>query len=166
MPQGHSTITAIPTMPNDTNPTSNLCVLSGSFEYKLDSQNRVAVPSEWRKQSPTGCFVLIPGRDQTLQLYTKEVYNERIGARLNALSPSNPADLKKLRQIGARTFNLQCDKQGRIQIPPILMEFAQLKDSVAFIASGNFGQIMDGARWRAEFEAFNETGDSFLDVLD
>ena len=94
-------------MPNDTNPTSNLCVLSGSFEYKLDSQNRVAVPSEWRKQSPTGCFVLIPGRDQTLQLYTKEVYNDRIGARLNALSPSNPADLKKLRQIGARTFNLQ-----------------------------------------------------------
>jgi len=166
MPQGRSAITTIPTMPNDTNPTSNLCVLSGSFEYKLDSQNRVAVPSEWRKQSPTGCFVLIPGRDQTLQLYTKEVYNERIGARLNALSPSNPADLKKLRQIGARTFNLQCDKQGRIQIPPILMEFAQLKDSVAFIASGNFGQIMDGARWKAEFEAFNETGDSFLDVLD
>ncbi|MBR6240256.1 MAG: hypothetical protein IKQ82_02250 [Lentisphaeria bacterium] len=166
MPQGRSTITTIPTMPNDTNPTSNLCVLSGSFEYKLDSQNRVAVPSEWRKQSPTGCFVLIPGRDQTLQLYTKEVYNERIGARLNALSPSNPADLKKLRQIGARTFNLQCDKQGRIQIPPILMEFAQLKDSVAFIASGNFGQIMDGTRWKAEFEAFNETGDSFLDVLD
>ena len=153
-------------MPNDTNPTSNLCVLSGSFEYKLDSQNRVAVPSEWRKQSPTGCFVLIPGRDQTLQLYTKEVYNERIGARLNALSPSNPADLKKLRQIGARTFNLLCDKQGRIQIPQILMDFAQLKDTVAFIASGNFGQIMDGARWKAEFEAFNETGDSFLDVLD
>ena len=166
MPQGRSDIPSIPTMPNDTNPTSNLCVLSGSFEYKLDSQNRVAVPSEWRKQSPTGCFVLIPGRDQTLQLYTKEVYNDRIGAKLNSLSPSNPADLKKLRQMGARTFNLQCDKQGRIQIPPILMEFAQLKSSVAFIASGNFGQIMDGARWKAEFEAFNETGDSFLDVLD
>ena len=46
------------------------------------------------------------------------------------------------------------------------MDFAQLKDSVAFIGSGNFGQIMDGARWKAEFEAFNETGDSFLDVLD
>ena len=85
---------------------------------------------------------------------------------LNALSPSNPADLMKLRQLGARTFKLQCDKQGRIQIPQILMDFAQLKDTVAFIASSNFGQIMDGARWRAEFEAFNETGDSFLDVLD
>ena len=153
-------------MANDTNTTSNICILSGSFEYKLDSQNRVAVPADWRKQSPSGWFVLIPGRDQTLQLYTKEVYNERIGAKLNSLSPSNPADLKKLRQMGARTFNLQCDKQGRIQIPQILMDFAHLKGSVAFIASGNFGQIMDGARWKAEFEAFNETGDSFLDVLD
>ena len=153
-------------MANDTNTTSNFCILSGNCEYKLDSQNRVAVPSDWRKQSPTGCFVLIPGRDQTLQLYTEEVYNERIGKKLNALSPSNPADLKKLRQLGARTFKLQCDKQGRIQIPQILMDFANLKDTVAFIASGNFGQIMDGARWKAEFEAFNETGDSFLDVLD
>ena len=152
-------------MANDTNTTSNICILSGSFEYKLDSQNRVAVPADWRKQSPSGWFVLIPGRDQTLQLYTKEVYNDRIGAKLNSLSPSNPADLKKLRQMGARTFNLQCDKQGRIQIPQILMNFAQLKDTVAFIASGNFGQIMDGGRWKAEFEAFNETGDSFLDVL-
>lgn len=153
-------------MANDTNTTSTFCILSGNCEYKLDSQNRVAVPSDWRKQSPTGCFVLIPGRDQTLQLYTEEVYNARIGAKLNALSPSNPADLKKLRQLGARTFKLQCDKQGRIQIPQILMDFARLKDTVAFIASGNFGQIMDGARWKAEFEAFNETGDSFLDVLD
>ena len=153
-------------MANDTKTTSNFCILSGNCEYKLDSQNRVAVPSDWRKQSPTGCFVLIPGRDQTLQLYTEDVYNARIGAKLNALSPSNPADLKKLRQLGARTFKLQCDKQGRIQIPQILMDFANLKDTVAFIASGNFGQIMDGARWKAEFEAFNETGDSFLDVLD
>ena len=153
-------------MANDTKTSSSFCILSGNCEYKLDSQCRVAVPSDWRSQSPTGCFVLIPGRDQTLQLYTEEVYNERIGAKLNSLSPSNPADLKKLRQLGARTFKLQCDKQGRIQIPRILMDFAQLKDTVAFIASGNFGQIMDGARWKAEFEAFNETGDSFLDVLD
>ena len=153
-------------MANDTKTTSSFCILSGNCEYKLDSQHRVAVPSEWRSQSPTGCFVLIPGRDKTLQLYTEAVFNERIGAKLNSLSPSNKEDLMKLRQLGARTFKLQCDKQGRIQLPQILLEYAQLKDSVAFIASGNFGQIMDGARWKAEFEAFNETGDSFLDVLD
>ena len=153
-------------MANDTKTTSNFCILSGNCEYKLDSQHRVAVPSDWRSQAPTGCFVLMPGRDRTLQLYSEEIYDARIGSKLNALSPSNPADLMKLRQLGARTFKLQCDKQGRIQIPQILMDFAQLKDTVAFIGSGNFGQIMDGARWRAEFEAFNETGDSFLDVLD
>ena len=153
-------------MANDTKTNSGFCILSGNCEYKLDSQHRVAVPSDWRSQTPTGCFVLMPGRDRTLQLYTEEVYNERIGSKLNALSPSNKEDLMKLRQLGARTFKLQCDKQGRIQIPQILMNYANLKDTVAFIASSNFGQIMDGARWRAEFEAFNETGDSFLDVLD
>ena len=98
-------------MANDTKTTSTFCILSGNCEYKLDSQHRVAVPSDWRSQAPTGCFVLMPGRDRTLQLYSEEIYDARIG-------------------------------------------------------SGNFGQIMDGARWRAEFEAFNETGDSFLDVLD
>ena len=152
-------------MANDTKTNTGFCILSGCCEYKLDSQRRVAVPADWRTQSPTGCFVLIPGRDQTLQLYTEEVYNERIGSKLNALSPSNPADLKKLRMLGALTFKQQCDKQGRIQIPKELMDYAKLKDNVAFIASGNFGQIMDGSRWRAELEARNEAGDSFLDVL-
>ena len=153
-------------MPNDTNLNSGFCILSGNCEYKLDSQHRVAVPSDWRSQSPSGCFVLIPGRDQTLQLYTEEVYNDRIGSRLKKLSTSNAADLKKLRMLGALTHKLQCDKQGRIQIPKDLMDYAKLKDNVAFIASSDFGQIMDGARWRAEFEALNEAGDSFLDVLD
>ncbi|MBP5585003.1 MAG: hypothetical protein J6Y92_01470 [Lentisphaeria bacterium] len=153
-------------MANDTNSTSNFCILSGHCEYKLDSQHRVAVPSDWRSQSPTGCFVLIPGRDQTLQLYTEEIYNERIGAKLKKLSTSNAADLRKLRMLGAMTHKLQCDKQGRIQIPKDLMEYAKIKDNVAFIASSDFGQIMDGARWRAELEAQNEAGDSFLDVLD
>ena len=153
-------------MANDTKTTSSFCILSGNCEYKLDSQHRVAVPSDWRSQSPTGCFVLMPGRDRTLQLYSEEIYDERIGTKLNALSPSNKEDLMKLRQLGARTFKLQCDKQGRIQIPKDLMEYAKIKDNVAFIASSDFGQIMDGARWKAEFEAFNETGDSFLDVLD
>ena len=152
-------------MANDTKTTSNFCILSGNCEYKLDSQHRVAVPSDWRSQSPTGCFVLIPGRDQTLQLYTEEVYQDRIGAKLKKLSTSNAADLKKLRILGALTHKLQCDKQGRIQIPKDLMDYAKLKDSVAFIASSDFGQIMDGARWRAELEALNEAGDSFLDVL-
>ena len=153
-------------MANDTNPTSSFCILSGNCEYKLDNQRRVAVPSDWRSQSPTGCFVLIPGREQTLQLYTEEVYQERIGAKLKKLSPSNSADLKKLRMLGAMTHKLQCDKQGRIQIPKDLMDYAKLKDNVAFIASSDFGQIMDGDRWRAELEARNEAGDSFLDVLD
>ena len=153
-------------MPDDTKTTSSFCILSGNCEYKLDSQHRVAVPSDWRTQSPTGCFVLIPGRDQTLQLYTEEVYNERIGAKLKKLSTSNAADLRKLRMLGALTHKLQCDKQGRIQIPKDLMDYAKLKDNVAFIASSDFGQIMDGARWRAEFDALNEAGDSFLDVLD
>ena len=153
-------------MPDDTKTTSSFCILSGHCEYKLDSQHRVAVPSDWRSQSPTGCFVLIPGRDQTLQLYTEEVYNERIGAKLKKLSTSNAADLKKMRMLGAMTHKLQCDKQGRIQIPKDLMDYANLKDNVAFIASSDFGQIMDGDRWRAELEARTEAGDSFLDVLD
>ena len=45
------------------------------------------------------------------------------------------------------------------------MDYANLKDNVAFIASSDFGQIMDGDRWRAELEARDEAGDSFLDVL-
>lgn len=152
-------------MENGMEAKKRFCLMSGESEHKLDVQRRIAVPADWRSESPTGRFVLIPGRDRTLQLYTEDVFQEKIMSRLARLSPVDAGDLQKMRALGANTYKLECDKQGRIQLPQKLTEYAGLGDKVSLIGSGDFGQIMDAARRAAERRAEEAIGDGFLDIL-
>jgi len=154
-------------MPDEEN-TCKFTLFSGSVENKLDSQHRVAVPADWRNENPGGVFVLMPGRDKTLQLYTPSVYQEKFKSKLQSISPVNASEQNKLRFLYSSTHKLQCDKQGRIQIPQKLCDYAHLKmnETVAFIGSGDFGQLMDGERWKAEEAAMLSMGDGFLDILE
>ncbi len=86
-------------------------------------------------------------------------------SKLKKLSPGNPDDLRKLRQLGSQIQKCECDKQGRIQISQKLMNFAKLGERLALIGSGDFGQIMDADRWEAEKKLQEGSGDDFLDIL-
>lgn len=138
--------------------------MSRDFIHKLDGQNRMAIPSDWRG-SGSGIFMLIPGKESTLQIYPESVFNERILSKLKKLSPANPDDLRKLRQLGSQIFTCECDRQGRIQLPLKLVEYAHLDGRAALIGSGDFGQIMNAARWEEEQKSQTLSGDAFLDIL-
>lgn len=144
---------------------NKFCRMSWEFERKLDNQNRFAVPSEWRDDNADGIFILIPGKDATLQLYPNAVFEERIMSRLKKLSPGNPDDLRKLRYLGSQIQRCECDKQGRIQISQKLLDFAKLNERIALIGSGDFAQIMCADRWDAEKQMQGDSGDDFLDIL-
>ena len=134
------------------------------FVFKIDSQRRVPIPSDWRGESPDGVFFIIPGKESTLQLYPSNVFKDKIMPKLSRLSPANPDDLRKLRQLGSQILKCSCDKQGRIQLTPSLMSHAHLTDSLAWIGSLDFAQGMDGSRWESEKNAKNES-DNFLDII-
>ena len=58
-----------------------------------------------------------------------------------------------------------CDKQGRIQISPELLKFANLEKRAALIGSGDFAQIMTAERWEAEQRESAFASEDFLDIL-
>jgi len=139
--------------------------LCRDFVFSIDAQGRVAIPADWRANGSQNVFMLIPGKEATLQLYPDTVFQERIMPKLKALSAANPDDLRKLRTLGSNIFTCECDKQGRIQLPAKLIEFAHLGKRAALIGSGDFGQIMSAERWEEEQKAQAISGDSFLDIL-
>lgn len=138
--------------------------MSNDFVFKIDSQRRVAVPSEWREDSPDGIFVVIPGKESTLQLYPSKTFQEKIMPKLAKLSPANPDDLRKLRRLGSQMLKCHCDKQGRIQLTAELMTHANLTDTLAWVGALDFAQGMDGARWKLEKEQSNDS-ENFLDII-
>jgi len=74
-------------------------IMCWEFERKLDSQSRFAVPSEWRSGQDAEVYVLIPGKDHTLQMYTNAVFQERFMEKFKSLSPAKADEAKKIRQL-------------------------------------------------------------------
>ncbi|MBQ9775498.1 MAG: hypothetical protein IJW17_05610 [Lentisphaeria bacterium] len=143
--------------------TSAALSLFRDYVFSIDAQGRVAVPADWR----TGCttFMLIPGKEATLQLYPETTFNELIMPKLRQISATDPVALKMRRQLGKLVCTCVCDKQGRIQISPELLKFADLGKRAALIGSGDFAQIMTAERWEAEQREDAFAGEDFLDIL-
>lgn len=133
------------------------------FEHALDSQRRLAIPSEWRYQGADSRFVIIPARDSILQLYTFSAFNEMILSKVKKMSPANAEDTKALAILGSRTQPCGCDKQGRIQLSPKLVQYAGLKDKAVLNGSMLYAEIMTPDRWAKRGASEN---DEFLDLLE
>ena len=142
--------------------------LYSEFEYKLDSQRRLAVPASWRASNPGGVFLLICARDRILQLYPEQAFTEFFAEKLERLKRGNADDMRKGRDFGRNIVSCICDGQGRIQLPKELLERADIASRVAMIGNGNFAQLMSAERRAAELEEArrNGTEDAYLDILD
>ena len=143
-------------------------LLFEDYVFSIDAQGRIAVPAEWRTLSSK--FMLIPGKDATLQLYPAATFEEQIMPKLRQISATDPVALKMRRrlmrrQLGKLVCSCVCDKQGRIQISAKLLDFAGLEKRVALIGSGEFAQIMPAERWEAEQREEDFKSEDFLDIL-
>ena len=133
------------------------------FEHTLDSQRRIAIPSEWRYQGAESRFVIIPARDSILQLYTYPAFQEMILSKVKKMSPANALDTRALAILGSRTQPCTCDKQGRIQLSAKLVAYAGLKDKAVLNGSMLYAEILTPEKWaqRGVYE-----NDDFLDLLE
>ncbi len=104
----------------------------GEYEHTLDAQRRVAIPAGWR-----GCgrFILLPGKDHSIQMMTVETFREMVLDKTKKLSLGNMEDARNLARLGSRAQECVCDKQGRIQISQQLASYANLREKVALVGS-------------------------------
>jgi len=134
------------------------CFLS-EFEHTVDAQRRLAIPSEWRIKEGDGRFVLLPARGKILQLIPFETFDSEILSKARKMSLANSGAMRELAELGKRAQICECDKQGRIQISPKLVEHAGLKDRA----------VMEGSLWCIQIHApgTEPAGDDegFYDVL-
>jgi len=98
----------------------------GEFTHAVDAQRRIAVPKEWRCKDGDSLFYVLPGRHKTLQLMPYDSFRQ-LAEQLRKVSINDPKASMALAKLGARAKECRCDKQGRIQIPEQLLEYAEIK---------------------------------------
>lgn len=142
----------------------------GIHQLSLDNKGRLAVPTVYRQcllDTVDGRVVLTVDRDRCLLLYPLNVW-ERIEQQLIQLSSVNKRARALKRLMMGYAQVCQLDAAGRLLIPGLLREFAQLEKSVVMVGQGNKFEIWSEAAWQAWCEAElagqNDDGESTPDL--
>ena len=121
----------------------------GEYNHTIDAKGRMIVPSKFREQLGNE-FVVTKGLDGCLFVYPNEEWHN-IEEKFRTV-PLTTKDARKFSRFffaGAATCEL--DKQGRILIPPVLREFADLQKDVVSVGVLNRIEIWSKEKWSENF---------------
>ncbi|TMJ98096.1 MAG: division/cell wall cluster transcriptional repressor MraZ [Actinobacteria bacterium] len=122
-------------------------MLLGEYEHTLDDKNRLTFPARFR-QAFSGGLVVTRGMDGCLFVFTQDDWERFVAVRLEGLDPFS----KEARQLGRFIFSAaaeaELDKQGRIPLPPALVQHARLGRDVVVAGVRDHVEIWDRGAWR------------------
>ncbi|NLX90100.1 MAG: division/cell wall cluster transcriptional repressor MraZ [Firmicutes bacterium] len=120
-------------------------MLIGEFNHTLDNKGRVIVPSRFREELQDR-FIITRGLDSCLFAYPMEEWNN-LERKLKTMPFTRAEARAFMRLFFSGASEVELDKQGRILIPPILREHAELNKEVTFIGVSNRAEIWSKEKW-------------------
>lgn len=103
----------------------------GEFHHNIDDKSRIVLPSKFRDELGD-CFVVTRGLEGCLFVYSKEEWINIVD-KLKKL-PFTKKDARAfLRFFLSGAVECQIDKQGRVQLPNSLVNYADLKKECVII---------------------------------
>jgi MraZ protein len=118
----------------------------GSSFNTIDSKGRIIIPARFRDviKAGGGDGVIVTRLDKALFAYTFDQWS-KIESKVLAMSETSEY-MRRFRRVfigGASDCN--CDKQGRILIPPVLRQYAEFEKEIVLV-----GQIVHFEIWSKE----------------
>ena len=132
----------------------------GEYHHSIDSKGRIIVPSKVRDGLGEN-FIVTRGLDGCLFLYPKCEWDKKIEKFKELPDTKDKRQFMRIFLSGATIC--EYDKQGRINIPNPLIEFAKLEKDCIIIGVDEKLEIWSKERWE-EFIANNE--ENLSDIAD
>ncbi len=107
----------------------------GEYNHTIDAKGRLIIPSKFR-EILGDVFVVTKGLDGCLFVYDNEEW-KRFEEKLRSLPITNKEARQFVRFFLAGATEAEVDKQGRILIPNVLREFAELTKDVVLVGVGS-----------------------------
>ncbi len=123
----------------------------GSSSHTIDSKGRIIVPARFREiiKADDNNGVMISKMDSGLVAYTHTEWR-KIETRILSLAEKSD-NMRRFRRVfigGA--FECPCDKQGRILIPPMLRQYAELSREIVLVGVLDHFEIWSREKWEKE----------------
>jgi len=137
----------------------------GEFQHTIDDKGRIIIPAKFREALGAN-FIITRGLDNCLFVYPREEWNA-LEQKLKQL-PMMKSDARAFtRFFFSGASECEWDKQGRVNVPANLREYAKLDKDCIVIGVSNRVEIWDKATWQAynqqSQESFNEIAEKLVD---
>lgn len=136
----------------------------GEYNHSVDAKGRLIVPAKFREQLGDE-FVVTKGLDGCLFVYPQEEW-KHIEDKFREV-PLTTKDARKFsRFFFAGAATCEVDKQGRILIPGVLREFAELEKDVVLVGVLSRIEIWSKTKWEESntYDDMDEIAEHMADL--
>ena len=134
----------------------------GEYHHSIDVKGRIIIPSKLRDELGEN-FIVTRGLDGCLFLYPKTHWDIIIGKYKNLPDTKDKRQFLRIFLSGATTC--EYDKQGRINIPKPLVDYAGLSKDCIIIGVDEKLEIWSKERWEAFISVNEENMSEIADNL-
>src|SRR3990172_2649430 len=121
-------------------------MLLGEFEHTVDDKSRLTLPAKFRQALAAG-VVLTRGLDACLNVYPGADWHRLVEGRLAPLDPLSGEARTLQRFFYGGAVETQPDRQGRVMLPPALIDHARLGREAVVVGLGDRLEIWDREAW-------------------
>lgn len=136
-------------------------LLLGTYTPKTDAKGRVALPAKFRSQLGQG-LVMARGQERCVYLLPFDEFR-RIASQIQRTSVDNKAAREYLRVFLSGAVDQEPDKQGRVVVPQMLRDYANLGSDIVVIGVGTRAELWNKDAWES-YLAQKEEG--YSDIAD
>ncbi|QCT02230.1 MraZ protein [Paenibacillus algicola] len=137
----------------------------GEYQHNIDDKGRLTIPAKFRELLGSS-FVVTRGLDQCLFVYPHEEWAV-MEQKLKSL-PLMKSDARAFsRFFFSGAAECEWDKQGRVNLPTNLREFAKLDKECVVIGVSSRVEVWSKDKWNEYYqqseEAFNDIAEKLVD---
>ncbi|MGF7046146.1 MraZ protein [Paenibacillus sp. DS2015] len=138
----------------------------GEYQHSIDDKGRIIIPVKFRDLLGTS-FVVTRGLDQCLFAYPKEEWAV-MEQKLKSLSLMKSDARAFTRFFFSGATECEWDKQGRVNLPGNLREYAKLEKDCIVLGVSNRMEIWSKNMWNEYFQqseqTFNDIAEKLVDL--
>jgi len=136
-----------------------LTMFLGEYLHTIDDKGRLTIPSKYRAYLEDG-MVATRGLDRCIVVYPMNEWKSLVDKIMGL--PSTPRPTREYaRLIFSAAADLRVDRQGRILIPAVLYNYAEIDSEAVIIGMNNRFEIWQPKRW-AEYRKTMEQNAEFI----
>lgn len=137
-------------------------MLVGQYDYAVDTKGRLNFPAKFR-DAMGETFIVARWLDHCLAAFPAEEF-EKVAQKIE--EKGLVKGRKVSRMLYASAVEVTPDKQGRIQLPAKLREYANLDHDVTITGNRTFAEIWNTAAWEASQATSDEDFTEAMEDLD